>query len=43
MPCEAGADAVLLASILHYGHHTVGDVKRFLADSGIAVRPERDA
>jgi cyclase len=40
---QAGADAVLLASILHYGHHTVGEVKRFLADSGIAVRPERDA
>jgi imidazole glycerol-phosphate synthase subunit HisF len=40
---QAGADAVLLASILHYGHHSVGEVKRFLADSGIAVRPERDA
>jgi cyclase len=37
---HAGADAVLLASILHYGHHTVGEIKRFLADSGIAVRPE---
>ncbi|MGH2877894.1 MAG: imidazole glycerol phosphate synthase subunit HisF [Solirubrobacteraceae bacterium] len=35
---QAGADAVLLASILHYGRHTVDDVKRFLADSGIAVR-----
>ena len=40
---QAGADAVLLASILHYGHHTVGEVKRFLADSGIAIRPGRDA
>ena len=38
---QAGADAVLLASILHYGHHTVAEVKRFLADSGIAVRPQR--
>ncbi len=37
---QAGADAVLLASILHYGHHTVGEVKRFLVDSGVAVRPE---
>jgi cyclase len=36
---QAGADAVLVASILHYGHHSVGDIKRFLADSGIAVRP----
>jgi imidazole glycerol-phosphate synthase subunit HisF len=40
---QAGADAVLLASILHYGHHTVGEIKRFLADSGIAVRPEISA
>jgi cyclase len=37
---QAGADAVLVASILHYGHHTVGEIKRFLADSGIAIRPE---
>jgi imidazole glycerol-phosphate synthase subunit HisF len=36
---HAGADAVLVASILHYGHHTVGEIKRFLADSGVAVRP----
>jgi cyclase len=35
----AGADAVLCASILHYGHHTVSDVKHHLADEGIAVRP----
>ena len=35
---QAGADAVLVASILHYGQHTVGEVKRYLADSGIAVR-----
>jgi len=40
---RAGADAVLLASILHYGHHTVSEIKRFLADSGIAVRPEVNA
>jgi cyclase len=37
---QAGADAVLLASILHYGRHTVGEIKRHLADSGIAVRLE---
>src|ERR1700742_1942123 len=40
---QAGADAVLVASILPYGHHTVSEVKRYLADSGIAVRPDRDA
>jgi cyclase len=40
---QAGADAVLLASILHYGHHTVSEIKRFLADGGIAVRPEVNA
>lgn len=32
------ADAVLAASIFHYGEHTVGDVKDFLAAKGIPVR-----
>jgi imidazole glycerol-phosphate synthase subunit HisF len=32
------ADAVLAASIFHYGEHTVGDVKKFLAGKGIPVR-----
>jgi len=32
------ADAVLAASIFHYGQHTVGDAKRFLAQQGIEVR-----
>jgi imidazole glycerol-phosphate synthase subunit HisF len=36
---EAGADAVLCASIFHYGRHTVGEVKRHLAGEGVAVRP----
>jgi imidazole glycerol-phosphate synthase subunit HisF len=35
---RAGADAVLCASILHYGHYTVADAKRQLASDGIAVR-----
>ncbi|MGH2842987.1 MAG: imidazole glycerol phosphate synthase subunit HisF [Solirubrobacteraceae bacterium] len=35
---RAGADAVLCASIFHYGRHTVAEVKRHLADAGIAVR-----
>jgi cyclase len=36
---NAGADAVLCASIFHYGHHTVGEVKRELAAAGVPVRP----
>ena len=32
------ADAVLAASIFHFGEFTVGDVKRHLAAQGIAVR-----
>jgi cyclase len=36
---QAGADAVLCASIFHYGHHTVGEVKQHLARAGVAVRP----
>ncbi len=32
------ADAVLAASIFHYGEHTVGAAKRFMADRGIEVR-----
>ena len=37
---HAGADAVLAASIFHFGEYTVGDVKRFLAERGVPVRPE---
>jgi cyclase len=36
---EAGADAVLCASILHYGKHTVEEVKEHLAQAGVPVRP----
>ena len=36
---EAGADAVLCASIFHFGVFTVGEVKRYLAERGIPVRP----
>jgi len=32
------ADAVLAASIFHYGEHTVGEVKRAMAAAGIEVR-----
>jgi len=36
---EAGADAVLAASIFHFGQHTIGEAKAFLAARGLAVRP----
>ena len=35
---EGRADAVLAASIFHFGTYTVGDVKRFLAEKQIPVR-----
>jgi imidazole glycerol-phosphate synthase subunit HisF len=36
---HAGADAVLCASIFHYGRYTVDDVKEHLAAAGVPVRP----
>lgn len=35
---RGGADAVLAASIFHYGHYTIGQVKEYLAEHGITVR-----
>ncbi len=35
---RSGADAVLCASIFHYGRHTVAEAKAELAKAGIAVR-----
>jgi cyclase len=35
---EGRADAVLAASIFHFGTFTVGDVKRFFAEKKIPVR-----
>jgi cyclase len=35
---EGHADAVLAASIFHYGQHTVGEAKRFMQDAGIPMR-----
>ncbi|HEY0194800.1 MAG TPA: imidazole glycerol phosphate synthase subunit HisF [Kofleriaceae bacterium] len=35
----AGADAVLAASIFHFGQHTIGEAKVFLAERGLHVRP----
>jgi cyclase len=34
----AGADAVLAASIFHFGQHTIGEARRALAARGLAVR-----
>ncbi|MEJ2480216.1 MAG: HisA/HisF-related TIM barrel protein [Acidihalobacter sp.] len=35
---EGGADAVLAASIFHFGEHTVGEAKAYMAQRGIEVR-----
>jgi imidazole glycerol-phosphate synthase subunit HisF len=35
---QGGADAVLAASIFHYGQHTVGEAKAHMAARGIPVR-----
>jgi len=34
-----GADAVLAASIFHFGQHTVAEAKAYLAGRGVTVRP----
>jgi imidazole glycerol-phosphate synthase subunit HisF len=36
---EAGAEAVLVASELHYGRMTVGEIKASLAAGGLPIRP----
>jgi imidazole glycerol-phosphate synthase subunit HisF len=35
---QAGADAALVASIFHYGQHTVGEAKERIAQAGVPVR-----
>ena len=35
---DAGADAVLAASIFHFGRHTIAEARRHLAARGLAVR-----
>ena len=35
----AKADAVLAASIFHFGEHTIADAKRAMIEAGVAVRP----
>ena len=36
---EGGADAVLAASIFHFGTVTIPDLKRYLESRGVAIRP----
>ena len=36
---EAGADAVLAASIFHYGRYRVPDARARLAEAGVPIRP----
>ncbi|ABG05061.1 imidazole glycerol phosphate synthase subunit hisF [Rubrobacter xylanophilus DSM 9941] len=35
---EAGAGAVLAASIFHFGHYSIAEVKRRMAEAGVPVR-----
>jgi cyclase len=35
---QGGADAVLAASIFHFGDHTIGEAKKLMAERGIVVR-----
>jgi len=37
---EGEADAVLAASIFHFGIHTIGEAKRYLRERGVEVRLE---
>ena len=39
---EGKADAVLAASIFHYGEHTIREAKEYLRKSGLPVRPLAD-
>ena len=36
---DGGADAVLAASIFHFGQHSVAEAKAVMAAAGITVRP----
>jgi cyclase len=38
---EGHASAVLAASIFHYGEHSIGEAKRFMAAAGLPVRLDR--
>ena len=38
-PCAATGDAVLAASIFHFGEHTVAEAKLAMLEAGVTVRP----
>ena len=40
---KGGADAVLAASIFHFGTYTVGSLKEYLAGRGLPMRPVADS
>ena len=40
---QGGASAALVASIFHYGTHTVGEAKAYLTSRGVCIRSGRDA
>ncbi len=37
---EGKADAVLVASLFHFGRHTIAEAKSYLQDRGVPVRLE---
>ena len=37
-PIAAGADAVLAASVFHFGEDSIADVKKAIRDAGYEVR-----
>jgi cyclase len=38
---DGHASAVLAASIFHYGEHTIGEAKQYMADAGLPMRLDR--
>jgi cyclase len=40
---EGNVDAVLAASIFHFGEHTISDAKDAMASKGIRVRPAQSS
>jgi imidazole glycerol-phosphate synthase subunit HisF len=39
---DGHADAVLAASIFHFGTYTIADVKQYLAERGVPIRDAVD-
>ncbi len=38
---EGHASAVLAASIFHYGEHSIGEAKAYMAEAGLPMRLDR--